>query len=116
MTNLLSDRKPTLHQVLNRGQSLLKNVTSVKLENQLLDLSEKWASVQAKISQELAMLNSLLAEWKAFLEESAGFLPWLKKASKELMAWSKPNQELHEVGPIVAQLDKFMVRMRFFLN
>ncbi|XP_022095690.1 nesprin-1-like isoform X2 [Acanthaster planci] len=108
MTNLLSDRKPTLQQVLNRGQALLKNVTSSKLDNQLLDLSEKWATVQSKISQELALLSGLLQEWKAFNQESASFLPWLRDANKELLEWGKKDQQPQEVGAMVARLEKFM--------
>ena len=109
MKTLLTDRKPNLQQIIQRGHNITKLVDAPPLQHKLTNLADKWQEIETKLTHDLDRLTELLDTWQRFDKESLEFVPWLARAMEQLSIWSHPEEGDKVPEPVAIRMDKFMV-------
>lgn len=105
----LTEEKPSVFQVVDKGKQLLHSVNCPALEMLVTDLAEKWVDLNTDLSHELKRSQSLGDQLQVFEAEAAILKSWLTAARSKLNSIKQlSSTDLKSIATVRGKIDKIL--------
>ncbi|KAH3846261.1 hypothetical protein DPMN_088560 [Dreissena polymorpha] len=105
----LTDEKPVVFQVVDKGKQLLHSVNCPGLEMLVTEIAEKWVDLNTELSHELKRSQSLGDQLQVFEAEAAILKSWLTAARSKLNSIKQlSSSDMKSIATVRGKIDKIL--------